>query len=135
MDTHRGPVPVTYMSADATPLWRKMAKACINLICGRRVDQPCLLKAELLYGLLSTVNPTGEYKVNLVVTFYCTGDRGHAWLSRNGKPLPASSAVPAADRLTLIGETDKYRYLVKESNLQKWLDIDMKQCNSNENLT
>lgn len=116
------------LSATPRPLWRKMLTAAGALLSGRKPDQPCLLKSELLYALLSPLDPFGTYRVNLVVTFYCTGDRGHAWLSRNGRPLPASSSVDSHEKLTLIGETTKYRYLIKESNLRKWYDLDLPSC-------
>lgn len=123
-------VPKTCVSASSKPLWLKMAAACRSFLLGQKIDQPCLLKSEMLYFLLSLFDRKGDYRVNLVVTFYCTGDRGHAWLTRNGKPFPASAGVDAGETLTLVGENHKYRYLVKESNLQKWLDTDLPRCNA-----
>lgn len=110
------------------PLGRKFLRAAISLFRGRRIDQPCLLKSEVLYYLMRLIKPGNDYRVNLIVTFYCSGDKGHAWLSRNGQPLFRSDIPIAADRLTLLGETDRYRYYIKESNLHKWYDIDLPAC-------
>ena len=61
----------------------------------------------------------GIYKINIVLTFYPTGTRGHAWVTRNGKKFLLPNRSIVMSKLNMIGENEKYRYYVKDSNLKR----------------
>lgn len=130
MDSTRLDIQPVCLSDKATPLWKKMAGALKALLTGRRVDQPCLLRAEIMYGLLRIVDRRPDYRINLVLTFYCSGDKGHAWLTRDGKPFLKADRKVNVEDFTLMGESGKYRYYIKESNIRKWYDIDLPRCHA-----
>lgn len=120
----------TCLPDKTVPLWRKIAKAAGDLLIGRRIEQPCLLRAEILYGLLRLIDRYGDYRINMVVTFYCTGDKGHAWLTRDGKFLFKADKDVSVDDFTFMGEAGRYRYYIKESNLHRWYDVDLPRCHA-----
>lgn len=122
-------IPPTMVSSRRTPLWKKVAIGLWHMLTGRKVDQPCLLLSEFGYLLLHAMDWRAEYRINVVLTFFCTGDKGHAWLTRNGRELfPSDAAKVDMESLTVVGQTDKYIYYVKAGNLQRWYAVDMPAC-------
>ena len=78
---------------------------------------------------LPSASCNGLAGINVVLTFYCTGDKGHAWLTRNGRLFFLSDSTKVnSENLTVVGQTDKYIYYVKERNLQRWYAVDMPAC-------
>lgn len=122
-------IPATMVSSRHTPLWKKVAIGLWHMLTSQKVDQPCLLRSELGYLLLHAIDWRAEYRINVVLTFYCTGDKGHAWLTRNGRVFFLSDSMKVnSENLTVVGQTDKYIYYVKERNLQRWYAVDMPAC-------
>lgn len=122
-------IPATMVSSRHTPLWKKVAIGLWHMLTGQKVDQPCLLRSEVGYLLLHAMDWRAEYRINVVLTFYCTGDKGHAWLTRNGRVFFLSDSTKVnSENLTVVGQTDKYIYYVKERNLQRWYAVDMPAC-------
>lgn len=109
-----------------------LTKGFVNAICallrGRKVEQRCLIRTELLYRLCRVFNPGADYKVNMVVKFYHNGDSGHAWLTRNGRMFLSPASSISLHKLTLMGESDKYRYYIKEENVHRWFDPGRKKA-------
>ena len=81
----------------------------------------CLTVSEIIYGFFHAIDKIGIYKINIVLTFYPTGTRGHAWVTRNEKKFLLANHSIVMSKLSMIGENDKYRYYVKESNLNRML--------------
>lgn len=61
----------------------------------------------------------GNYKINIVLTFYPAGERGHAWVTRNNKKFLLRNRSIETSKFCVIGENQKYRYFIKNSNLKK----------------
>ena len=92
-------------------------------------SRPAVSAAVGVWLPSASCNGLAEYRINVVLTFYCTGDKGHAWLTRNGRELfPSDAAKVDMESLTVVGQTDKYIYYVKAGNLQRWYAVDMPAC-------
>lgn len=79
----------------------------------------CLTVSEIIYGFFHAIDKIGVYKINIVLTFYPTGTRGHAWVTRNEKKFLLANHSIVMSKLSMIGENKKYRYYVKERNLNR----------------
>ena len=79
----------------------------------------CLAVSEIIYAFFHAIDKIGIYKINIVLTFYPTGTRGHAWVTRNGKKFLLANHSIVMSKLSMIGENKKYRYYVKERNLSR----------------
>ena len=84
-----------------------------------KTSHPCLTISELIYALFHTFDKLGDYRINIILTFYPTGERGHAWVTRNNKKFLLHNHSIEMSKYCLIGENKKYRYFVKTSNLEK----------------
>lgn len=122
-------IPPKMVSGSQAPLWKKVTVGLWHMLTGRKVDQPCLLRSELGYLLLHAVDPWAEYRINVVLAFYSKGDKGHAWLTRNGRLLfHIDSDKVKFSELTVVGNTDKYTYYIKERNLHNWYSASRAAC-------
>lgn len=82
----------------------------------------CLYISLLIYHIFHTIDFWGDYKINIVVVFYKKyPDRGHAWVTRNGKNflLKNNSVNP---QLELIGESNKFRYWTTSTNIRRYMN-------------
>ena len=107
-----------------------MEEGCYRLVAyaDESEGRPAV-SAAVGYLLLHAIDWRAEYRINVVLTFYCTGDKGHAWLTRNGRVFFLSDSMKVnSENLTVVGQTDKYIYYVKERNLQRWYAVDMPAC-------
>lgn len=86
------------------------------------VKNKCLFLSEIIYRLFRLVDRRGDYKINVVVTFYPSGDRGHAWVTRNGHDFLLPNPTIVMSSLSVVGENTKYRYYVKDRNVGRWFD-------------
>lgn len=124
-------IPATMVSSRQMPLWKKVAIGLWHMLTGQKVDQPCLLRSELGYLLLHAVDWRAEYRINVVLAFYSKGDKGHAWLTRNGRVLfNIDSDKVKFSELTVVGCTDKYIYYIKERNLHNWYSAHPAACSA-----
>lgn len=122
-------IPATMVSSRHTPLWKKVAIGLWHMLRGQKVDQPCLLRSELGYLLLHAIDPWAEYRINVVLAFYNKGDKGHAWLTRNGRLLfHIDYDKVKLSEITVVGRTDKYIYYIKERNLHNWYSVSPTVC-------
>lgn len=79
----------------------------------RRVTKhKCYYKALCLYCLFTTIDRFGEYKINIFIHCGHRKDRGHAWLTRNGKTflIPNRTLLPYV--LEKVGETHRYIFWI-----------------------
>lgn len=114
-------IPPTMVTSRQPSLWKKAVIGIWHMLTGQKVDQPCLLRSELGYMLLHAVDPWADYRINVVLAFYNKGNKGHAWLTRNGRILfHIDSDKVKFSELTIVGNTDKYTYYIKERNLHNW---------------
>ena len=85
----------------------------------QKQSHQCLTVSEIIYGFFHAIDKTGIYKINIVLTFYPTETRGHAWVTRNGRKFLLANHSIIMSKLSMIGENEKYRYYVKENNLNR----------------
>lgn len=123
------PCRTAIIESELKPIWRKVAEDLLRFLACRKVHQPCLLRAELGHMLLRFLDPLGDYRINVILTFYCTGDKGHAWLTRSGKPvLSRDKHLTDTNRYIVVGQNKKYIYYIKERNLYNWYNFDIPEC-------
>ncbi len=84
------------------------------------IKNRCLLFSRWIYALFSRLDRWGDYRINIVLTFYEAGDRGHAWVTRNDKDFLLPNPTVVRSKLSEVGDDGKYRYFVKESNLGRY---------------
>lgn len=72
----------------------------------------CYYRALCLYRLFTTIDWFGEYKINIFIHCGHRKDRGHAWLTRNGKTflIPNRTILPCV--LEKIGENNRYIFWI-----------------------
>lgn len=91
----------------------------MQIIPSRSKLHNCLTISEIIYKIFHTIDKYGDYKINIVLTFYPYGDRGHAWVSRNGKKFLLANKSIILSKLSVIGENEKYRYYIKDRNIER----------------
>lgn len=75
----------------------------------------CLKVSEAIYKFFSVIDFLGQYKINIVLSFYGDIDYGHAWVTRNNKNFLLKNRSIDLSDLTEIGQNDKYRYYIVSS--------------------
>lgn len=79
----------------------------------------CLILSEIVYFFARIFDRKHNYRINIIVTFYGDRDKGHAWVTRDGKDFMITNPTVIPSKYTEIGSSEKYRYFVKESNLHR----------------
>jgi hypothetical protein len=75
----------------------------------RYVEHYCLYRSLYLYNLCKAVNPSGNYKVNIVVDK--EKEWGHAWLTKDEKAImKARQTVPF--KIERVGENEVFTYWI-----------------------
>ncbi|MBQ7511689.1 MAG: hypothetical protein IJ155_01120 [Prevotella sp.] len=79
----------------------------------RLVNNWCLKRSRLIYAVASRLL-SGEVRINIVMR--CreenTTDWGHAWVTRNGRPLMEYEGRMFKKPMTKISDTGKYIYWI-----------------------
>ncbi len=91
--------------------------------------QKCLIVSEIIYRFFSVFDRVGEYKINIILMFYPTYTRGHAWVTRNGEKFLLSNHSVVMSDYSIIGENKKYRYYIKEDNLKRMYMLEKLKIN------
>lgn len=75
----------------------------------RYIENYCLYRSLYLYHLCKSLNPSGNYKVNIVLSK--EEKWGHAWLTKDEKTImKARHTVPF--KIERIGENDMFTYWI-----------------------
>ncbi len=83
----------------------------------------CLYISLLIYHIFNLIDFWGEYKINIIVVFYNRyPDRGHAWVTRNGKNFLLKNDSVKLSELETLGLSKKYNYWIKSSNTETYLE-------------
>ena len=84
------------------------------------IKNRCLVYSRWIYALFSRLDPWGDYRINVVITFYKAGDRGHAWVTRNECDFLLPNPTVIRSKLLEVADDGVYRYFVKESNVDRY---------------
>ena len=84
------------------------------------IKNKCLFLSKWIYAICSRLDRRGNYRINIVLTFYRSGERGHAWVTRNDKDFLLKNPTVVRSKLREVADDGVYRYFVKERNLARY---------------